>query len=547
MEARFFHWGGNLDPNSPVYIKRPEDDKLPEHIAAGDFVTVLAPRQMGKTSLLLRVRRLLTEAGMAIAYVDLSPAREESLESWYAHLSTGIAEQVLPGGDHPPLPQSHLEFVQFLRAVSTQLGNTRLCIMLDEVGTVPEDMSDAFFGNVRYVFSNRQVKPEFRFTNFVLCGTFQPRDLIKNPANSPFNISKTLRMSDLTRDGVRRLVGMLERMGVYFDEDIPDVVHDWTGGQPYLTQRLCAIFEEWKIPISGPEVVERAIQDLMMDDNNLDHIVHRLHEEAELVPWLERVLIRKESIRFNRMTNQRLARLELIGLIKPAKDGSCKIRNRIYHDLLLNNFFSEREGEHVPDLDASTDSEQAARPADSQEVTAVSIDVVDSTLLKQDQDKVAVTYTFQQYFQYVQNLARRWGGQVKDAAGDGVMCIFSSADSALRCAVELQENLPGFNRRHNRLNGPLALRIGLNTGHVLTRDLKDYRMTRSLYDYTLDLSGKLQKGISGGEIALTNHTVERLSEPIQANRQELWPEYNITVYVLNRFQETSGAQSASRA
>lgn len=537
MEARFFHWGGNLDPNSPVYIKRPEDERLPEHIASGDFVTVLAPRQMGKTSLLLRGRRLLTEAGMAIAYVDLSPAREESLESWYAHLSTGIAEQVLPGVDHPPLPQSHLEFVQFLRAVATQVGNTRLCIMLDEIGTVPEDMSDAFFGNVRYVFSNRQVKPEFRFTNFVLCGTFQPRDLIKNPANSPFNISKTLRMSDMTRDGVRRLVGMLERMGVYFDEDIPDVIHDWTGGQPYLTQRLCSIFEEWKIPISGPEVVERAVQELMMDDNNLDHIIHRLHEEPELVPWLERILIRKESIRFNRMTNQRLARLELIGLIKPGKDGSCRIRNRLYHDLLLNNFFSERQGEQVPDLSASPDDQ--ARSAESQVITAVSVDVVDSTLLKQDQDKVAVTYTFQQYFQYVQNLARRWGGQVKDAAGDGVMCIFTDADSALGCARELQQNLGGFNRRHNRLNGPLAIRIGLNTGHVLARDLQDYRMTRSLYDYTLDLSGKVQKGIGGGQIALTNHTMERLKHPVEADRQELWPEYNITVYILNPPPESS--------
>lgn len=535
MEARFFHWGGNLDPNSPVYIKRPEDEKLPEHIAAGDFVTVLAPRQMGKTSLLLRVRRLLTEAGMAVAYVDLSPAREESLENWYSHISMGIAEQVLPAGDRPPLPQSHLEFVQFLRAVATQLGNTRLCIMLDEVGTVPEDMSDAFFGNVRYVFSNRQVKPEFRFTNFVLCGTFQPRDLIKNPANSPFNISKTLRMSDLTRDGVRRLVGMLERMGVYFDEDIPDEIYNWTGGQPYLTQRLCAIFEEWKIPISGPEVVERAVQELMMDDNNLDHIVHRLHEEAELIPWLERILIRKESIRFNRMTNQRLARLELIGLIKPANDGTCRIRNRIYHDLVLNNVFSEQQGDQVADLAAAP--EAPARPAESQEVTAVSVDVVDSTRLKQDQDKVAVTYTFQQYFQYVQNLARRWGGQVKDAAGDGMMCIFPTADSAVSCAREIQTNLPGFNRRHNRLSGPFTVRIGLNTGKVLARDLQDYRMTRNLYDYTLDLSGKVQKGIGAGEIAFTNHTMERLKEPIRTDREEYWPEYNITVYVLNPLLE----------
>lgn len=530
MEAKLFHWGGNLDPNSPVYIKRNEDEKLAEHIACGDFVTVMAPRQMGKTSMLLRTRKFLTMAGMSIAYIDLSPAREENLTSWLAYVASSITEQLLPPNDYPPLPTSHLEFIQFLRAVATQLSNSRICIMLDEIGTVPDSMCDAFFGNVRYVFSNRQVKPEFRHTNFVLCGTFQPRDLIKNPANSPFNISKTIRLNNFTLDGVKRLVAMLERMGVYYEEDVPQEIYNWTAGQPYLTQRLCATFEDWKIPISELAVIERAVQELMADDNNLDHIVHRLHEEPELIPWIERILIRRESIRFNRMTNQRLARLELIGLIKPGTDGMCKISNRIYHDLLLNNFFSEKEAELVPDV--STTTENPVEAAASQEVTAISVDVVDSTHLKLDQDKVSVTYTFQQYFQYIQNLARRWGGQVKDSAGDGVMCIFASADSALSCAREIQKNLVGFNHRHNRLNGPFTVRIGLNTGQVLLRDLEDYRMTRNLYDYTLDLSGKVQKGVHAGEIAFTASTMEKLKEPVKTKREEFWPEYNITVYVI---------------
>lgn len=530
METKLFHWGGNLAPSSPVYIKRSEDDKFTEHIAVGDFISLMAPRQMGKTSMLLRTRKLLSRAGMAIVYVDLSPAREEALEAWYAYLATSICEQVLPPDSHPPLPQSHLEFIQFLRAVATQLDNTRLCIMLDEIGTVPPHMSDAFFGNVRYVFSNRQVKPEFRFTNFVLCGTFQPRDLIKNPANSPFNISKTIRLNNLTLDGVKRLVAMLERMGIFYDDDIPDEVYNWTNGQPYLTQRLCATFEDWKIPISGLKIVERAVQELMNEDNNLDHIIHCLHEEPELVPWLERILIRKESLRFNRMTNQKLAKLELIGLIRPGADGTCKIQNRIYHDLLMDNFFAEQDTGVVSDVTTSAEVPEALSA--SQEVTAISVDVANSTLLKQDQDKVAVAYTFQQYFQYIQNLARRWGGQVKDSAGDGVMCIFASADSALSCAKEIQRNMAGFNHRHNRLNGPFAVRIGLNTGNVLLRDLEDYRMTRNLYDYTLDLSGKVQKGIVAGEIAFTNTTMERLKEPVKAKREEFWPEYNITVYIL---------------
>ncbi|HXE71695.1 MAG TPA: AAA-like domain-containing protein [Candidatus Nitrosotenuis sp.] len=525
MGARLFHWGGNLDPDSPVYVRRPEDEKLLEHIQAGDFVTVLGPRQMGKTSLLYRVRKQLAEAGAAVAYVDFTPAREEALEAWYSHLASSIAEQTLGGAEAPPLPRSHLDFVSFLRSVAAGLPG-RLVILLDEVGAVPADFSDAFFGNVRYVFSNRQVRPEFARTVFVLCGTFQPRDLIKNPANSPFNISKTLRMSDLSRDGVRQLVTMLERMGVPVDEEVADEVYAWTGGQPYLTQRLCSIFEDWRIPVNGPQVVERAVQEVMSDDVNLDHIVHRLQQEQELLPWLERIVVKKEAIRFNRMTNPRLARLELIGVIKAGKDGNCAVRNRIYHNLLVHHFF-----EGAPAVEETAPGPGVAAP-ERQVCTALSVDVVDSTRLKQDQDRVAVTYTFGQFFQYVQQTIRKYGGQVKDAAGDGVMCIFPTADAAVGCARDLQVNLPAFNRRHNRLSGTLQVRVGLNTGEVLARDLTDLRMTQGLYDYTLDLAGKVQKGVGPGEIALTHHTMEAITQPVSVAREEFWPEYNIRVYVL---------------
>ena len=529
METKIFHWGGNLDPSSPVYVVRPEDAKLAEHIAVGDFVSIIAARQMGKTSMLLRTRKLLSQAGMAIAYIDLSPAREESLQGWYGYLAKTINEQLLNPADAPPLPNTHLEFMQYIRAAATLMGNKRFCIMLDEIGAVPPELSDAFFGNVRYVFSNRQVKPELRYTNFVLCGTFQSRNLIRNPANSPFNISKNLRPSDFSRDGVKSLVSQLERLGIFYDDDIPDEVYSWTAGQPYLTQRLCSIFEDWKIPISGPNIVERAAQEIMAEDNNLDHIVSLLNDEPELVPWLERILIHHENIRFNRMTNQRLARLELLGLIKPGTDGMCKVKNKMYQALLIDNFFAESVSNTVPDTPIST--EPAAVSA-SQEVTALSIDIVNSTIIKQGQDRVAVSYTFQQYYQYIQNLSRRWGGRIKDSAGDGIMCIFSSADSALSCAREIQDNMPGFNHRHNRLDMPVEVRVGLNTGQVLLRNLEDYRMTSQLYDITLDLSGKLQKGINAGEIAITNYTMQRLKEPVPATRQEFWPEYNITVYVV---------------
>ncbi|MEW6280930.1 MAG: adenylate/guanylate cyclase domain-containing protein, partial [Candidatus Eremiobacterota bacterium] len=289
-----------------------------------------------------------------------------------------------------------------------------------------------------------------------------------------------------------------------------------------------------KIPVTGREVVARAVREIQMEDNNLDHIVHRLQAEPELSPWLERIVVQGEKIRFNRMTNPRLARLELIGLIKADKDGNCRIRNPLYREIAEAHLGAEgRPGPAAQPTQAVVTSVGGQ----GHECTAVSVDVVDSTRLKQNQDKVDVTYTFQQYHQYVGNLVRRHSGHIKDAAGDGLMAVFESAESALECCREIQVHLPAFNRRHNRLESTLEVRIGVNTGSVLTHDLGDQQMTRNLYDYTLDLAGKVQKGAGAREIAITHHTMAKLNGPIPVAREEYWPEYDIRVYVLDPFQQ----------
>ena len=48
-----------------LYIERPADQELPEALLKGEFCYVLAPRQIGKTSLALRTREKLSEAGAA--------------------------------------------------------------------------------------------------------------------------------------------------------------------------------------------------------------------------------------------------------------------------------------------------------------------------------------------------------------------------------------------------------------------------------------------------------------------------------------------------
>lgn len=55
--------GGALTWNDPTYIERSADTELAQALRAGTFAYVLAPRQMGKSSLRIRTRYQLTQQG----------------------------------------------------------------------------------------------------------------------------------------------------------------------------------------------------------------------------------------------------------------------------------------------------------------------------------------------------------------------------------------------------------------------------------------------------------------------------------------------------
>ena len=93
-----FKAGGTLQEGH-FYIHRPADDLLPAALLRGDFCYVLAPRQMGKSSLRYRTAQRLTQQGVHCASIDLTALGGETTTpaEWYFGLLDDIAKQV--GGD----------------------------------------------------------------------------------------------------------------------------------------------------------------------------------------------------------------------------------------------------------------------------------------------------------------------------------------------------------------------------------------------------------------------------------------------------------------
>src|SRR5690242_16509433 len=93
--TEFFKAGGTLPEHAPSYVKRPADDLLFAQVAAGQLCYVLTPRQMGKSSLMIRTVARLQAIDIHTAIVDLSALGVHvSSGQWYLGILTCLAEEL---------------------------------------------------------------------------------------------------------------------------------------------------------------------------------------------------------------------------------------------------------------------------------------------------------------------------------------------------------------------------------------------------------------------------------------------------------------------
>lgn len=342
MSGIFRTVGPLPEEESHLYVERVEDREIVSEVRRGNYVTLIGARQMGKTSLLWRLRRELLGDGHIPVYLDVSPARDREQEAWYRYFHSLLREQL--ERDIPditvPVMRDHVEFHEALRQVSRQIaGSRKVILLLDEVSAVPPDISDLFFSTVRTVFNEREPFPELRRCVFVMAGTFIPSQLVRDPTISPFNIASRIYASDATREGLAKLIKNLERAGCSVSSEIVGQIYRWTHGHLYLTQCLCDRLERRADGRLSTQHVDSAADDAV-SDRNVGRIYRELDKLPEAKQCLQRVLAGNRPPRFNRASSL-IAELELIGVIKKGSDGYCRLRNDIYRKAL---------GEKYPDL-----------------------------------------------------------------------------------------------------------------------------------------------------------------------------------------------------
>ncbi len=347
MSSDFYVVGGTLRHEALSYVVRRADRELYESLSEGRFCYLLTPRQMGKSSLMIRIALRLREEGASVAVLDLT-AVGQNLDAgqWYGGLLNQIGHQLdiedelIEFWDQSERLSPLQRWIKGLVDVILPKCPDRLFIFVDEIDTVRNlpFSTDEFFAGIRELYNQRARNPEMNRLAFCLLGVATPSDLIRDTRTTPFNIGHRIELTDFTEEEAEPLREGLARDDATASKLLRRILY-WTGGHPYLTQRFCNAAAS-DSDVQSPGDVDRLCDKLFLSptarnlDDNLLFVRERLlRSEADRAGLLElyRQVHKGKRVPYDE-ANPLIDILNLSGIARSV-DGRLEVRNRIYRQV----------------------------------------------------------------------------------------------------------------------------------------------------------------------------------------------------------------------
>ena len=354
-----YQTGGALKADTTVYVEREADREILQAMLDGEFCYVLTARQMGKSSLKVRTINRLKAQNWQCADVDITRfgSNDATAEQWYFNflyetcksfrLEDAFEDWWDTKDKFTPVGRFSAFWKEFLCANTQE----ELGIFIDEVDSMlsldkEKFSTDDFFAALRAVYNEQADNIDLRRIHFCILGVAAPDDLMDDPARTPFNVGRAIQLNNLQESDAQPLLYGLERFQASAIDILRRILY-WSGGQPYLTQRLCLEVSKESEIRNVEETVDRIVEEIFLspesinEEANLTNVqrrakVKQTHQTALLSTYGK--LLRKEEVLVD-LRKEEQVHLKLTGLVK-VKAGKLFLNNRIYEQVFSDDWLS---------------------------------------------------------------------------------------------------------------------------------------------------------------------------------------------------------------
>ncbi|MFB2916918.1 AAA family ATPase [Aerosakkonema funiforme] len=343
--------GGSLPIDAPTYVVRSADRHLYKALRLGQLCYILNTRQMGKSSLRVQIMKKLQAEGFACVAIDISTMSNSqiTLEQWYA----GFAYLLVSGFNlldkvnirtwwrERELLSPVQRLSEFINEVLLTNISEKIIIFIDEIDSVLDLQFDssAFFGIIRTCYNKRADSSDYQRLNFVLLGVATPSQLIQDRNRTPFNVGQAIQLKGFQAHEAQPLLqGLTKR--VTNPQTLLTEVIAWTGGQPFLTQKVCKLIctSDSPIPTNNEATyVEELVRSHIIENwesqdqpehlrTIRDRILKDKQRAIELLEIYRQILHTGQIVAIN---NSAETELVMSGLVVK-RDDYLQVNNRIY-------------------------------------------------------------------------------------------------------------------------------------------------------------------------------------------------------------------------
>ena len=286
---------GTMDLESNFYVTRTADAVALETIRQqGVTITIKGPRQMGKSSLLIRTMNLARDLQKRVIFLDFQFFDRAALSDadrfyrqfcqWLS-LKLRLSDQTeqwwqLYGSMGNPLVCTF-----YLQDYLLSELNCPVLLGMDEVESMfGTPFRTDFFGMLRGWHNSRATEPIWKQLDLALVTSTEPYQLIEDLNQSPFNVGQVI---DLTDFSLEQVADLNQLHGTPFSDKQLDRLMDLLHGHPYLVRRALYLVASGRISVE--ELFRRSLYERGPFGDHLRYHLSRVYDHTTLVKGLLQV------------------------------------------------------------------------------------------------------------------------------------------------------------------------------------------------------------------------------------------------------------------